>query len=68
MRDEAVLSELEYERCVLCGTYTKVLSRLPVECRREYVYGCGQLCEKCFVNLNVEGKGADIFPCGNNEH
>ena len=34
----------ETEQCVLCGRDTGVPVSEPVEGRKNYVYGCGQLC------------------------
>ncbi len=36
-----------YEICMYCGTVTDIPMDLPVDCRKNYVVGCGQLCEKC---------------------
>lgn len=44
-------SQNTYERCVLCGTPTKVPIMMPVDCRQHYVEGVGQLCEPCFMEL-----------------
>ncbi len=37
----------QYEKCVICGIPTKVLRETPIDCRQNYIYGCGQLCERC---------------------
>ncbi len=37
----------QYENCVMCGETTKVLVQTPINCRENYIHGCGQLCEKC---------------------
>ncbi len=37
----------QYEICVYCGVTTNVLVGLSIDCRKNYVRGCGQLCEKC---------------------
>ncbi len=36
-----------YEICIYCGVTTDVPISLPIDCRKNYVVGCGQLCEKC---------------------
>lgn len=36
-----------YELCVLCGTGTQVRTSEPVELRKDYVSGVGQLCRMC---------------------
>lgn len=41
----------ETEHCVLCGRDTGIPVSEPVEGRKNYVYGCGQLCGKCFASL-----------------
>lgn len=44
----------QYEICVMCGETTKVLIDTPIDCRRFYIHGCGQLCEKCANILRRE--------------
>lgn len=44
----------QYEICVICGETTKVLVETPIDCRRFYIHGCGQLCEKCANILRRE--------------
>ena len=39
------------ERCVRCGKETEYEISSPVEIRRWYVEGSGQLCEACFYEL-----------------
>ena len=41
----------EYEICVLCGGLTDVLRDCPIEERKNYVSGGGQLCNECFGKL-----------------
>ncbi len=36
-----------YEYCVMCGDLTDVPMARPVDCRENYIVGCGQLCPKC---------------------
>lgn len=42
---------LQYEICVACGKKTDVLCDTPVTERKNYIHGCGQLCEKCMFEL-----------------
>ncbi len=35
------------EICVLCGADTGVPTELSVSLRKNYIEGCGQLCERC---------------------
>lgn len=37
----------QYERCCLCGRVTEVQVSEPVQLRRHYVQGVGQLCPDC---------------------
>ncbi len=37
----------QYEICVSCGKTTNVLVEMPIDARKHYIVGCGQLCEKC---------------------
>lgn len=41
----------EYEKCVMCGEQTNVLSSTPIEQRECFEVGCGQLCLNCFLKL-----------------
>ncbi len=45
-----------YEICVSCGQMTNVLWDMPIDCRKNYVPGCGQLCEECGNKLERETK------------
>lgn len=47
------------ERCVLCGRTVPVRVDMPVEKRRYYVEGAGQLCAGCFDRLYAE---TGLFP------
>lgn len=42
------------EKCILCGCDTYVLVSTPIDKRRYYIAGCGQLCESCGRQLNQE--------------
>ena len=41
----------ENDKCVLCGRDAGVPADMPVSERKNYVRGCGQLCESCFRRL-----------------
>lgn len=43
-----------YEECALCHRITEVKADTPVECRKHYIYGVGQLCEKCYHKTYCE--------------
>lgn len=47
----------EYERCVFCGKQTEVLKSEPVDGRRFYIEGAGQLCGDCFYEIYVRKTG-----------
>mgnify|MGYP003440517362 CR=1 FL=1 len=42
------------EHCILCGRDTGVPIQQPVDSRKHYIHGCGQLCEICSVELKQE--------------
>ncbi len=46
----------EYETCVLCGKSVGVLQSTPVQCRADYIEGCGQLCPECARDVSESGK------------
>lgn len=39
--------EIVYEKCVLCGAEIKISVTTPIEERKDYIQGCGQLCTPC---------------------
>ena len=41
----------EYERCIMCGTLTRIPISMPIELRKNYEVGCGQLCDECAKKL-----------------
>lgn len=45
---------LETEKCVCCGRDTGISLSMPVELRKFFVDGCGQLCESCYMALNTD--------------
>lgn len=46
--------QAEYECCVCCKTPTIVLRAESIENRPYYISGAGQLCEKCFNEIQGE--------------
>lgn len=44
----------DVEKCILCGKNTKILVGLRIQERKNYVPGCGQLCETCYEKLKAE--------------
>lgn len=44
------------DKCVLCGQETEYDFKTPIEQRKFYVEGAGQLCPKCFYELHTEKK------------
>lgn len=43
--------EGKFERCVLCGELTDVEIDTPVDKRKTYVKGSGQLCRACCIDI-----------------
>ena len=37
-----------YEKCVLCDTSVPILKKTPIEERKNYIAGAGQLCPLCY--------------------
>lgn len=44
----------EYEYCVCCKRLTNVLRTESIKIRAYYISGAGQLCEKCFNEIQSE--------------
>ena len=42
---------MEIELCIRCGKPTPYDIQTPINVRRYYIEGSGQLCEKCFYEL-----------------
>lgn len=40
-----------FEKCILCQRETGVSVDLPVDSRENYALGLGQLCEKCYADM-----------------
>lgn len=51
-------SESPNERCVACYADTGIPKDMPIEKRKHYIVGCGQLCSDCYakIKLNSESK------------
>ena len=51
-------SESPYARCVACYAATGIPTDMPIEKRKHYIVGCGQLCSDCYakITLNSESK------------
>lgn len=47
---------VEYESCVLCGKKTDIPIFVPIDNRKNYIAGVGQLCDKCGKEISVEAK------------
>ena len=44
-------SDSKYELCVICDAATKEREDQHIDSRNYYVEGCGQLCEKCYIEI-----------------
>lgn len=42
------------ELCVLCGCKTEFMKDTPIQNRRYYIIGCGQLCQDCYEENEAE--------------
>ena len=43
--------EEQVERCVLCGRETEHTFGMPIQRRKYYISGCGQLCRNCYAEI-----------------
>lgn len=41
------------DKCVICGADTGVPQSTPVDERKRYISGCGQLCRDCYFDLYI---------------
>ncbi len=48
------------EICILCGIDTKIDYDTPIERRRYYINGCGQLCRDCYNKLSGEKREESV--------
>ena len=44
----------EKDRCVICYAETPYTKETPIEERQFYVEGCGQVCEKCYYEIQAD--------------
>lgn len=49
----------KFEKCVVCWSTTEVLEETPINLRKNYIEGVGQLCEDCFEELYNDRKKND---------
>lgn len=42
------------DKCVLCGIDTEVEVSTPIDIRKHYISGAGQLCEVCYAKVHME--------------
>lgn len=40
--------EDKYEHCIICKQKLNILKATPVEKREFYIFGAGQMCDKCY--------------------
>lgn len=52
--------ESEKEKCVICGLETEYLWTDPITTRKNYIEGCGQVCEHCYKQLQKENMGENV--------
>ena len=45
---------IKSEKCILCGKNTGIPFNDPIDDRKYFIDGCGQLCEDCFDRLQYE--------------
>ncbi len=56
----------DFEICIHCGKRTKVLKSTPIELRKGFLAGCGQLCSDCTRMIELETHDPD-FHASNRE-
>ena len=49
------------DRCVCCYADTGVPKNMPIEKRKYYIVGCGQLCGECYAKINLENSKEERF-------
>ncbi|MEE1239252.1 MAG: hypothetical protein UHO61_04950 [Acutalibacteraceae bacterium] len=52
-------SEDPNERCVSCFADTGIPKDMPVEKRKHYVIGCGQLCPDCYAKIKLNSESEE---------
>lgn len=43
--------KIKYEQCVVCNKETLVPVKTPVNLRKNFVRGVGELCDRCFLEV-----------------
>ena len=51
---KSVPKKKEFEKCDLCGELTDIPVDMPIQERKGYIEGAGQLCPKCYFELYVK--------------
>lgn len=39
------------EYCIICKKETPYYRHQPIDCRQFYIYGAGQLCQRCYETI-----------------
>lgn len=47
-------TKFEFEECILCRAQTDVPKEMAVDERKNYMHGVGQMCSKCFAQMQKE--------------
>ena len=55
----AEISE-DFEFCIHCGRQTSVLRSTPIDLRKGFIAGCGQLCGDCTRAMELETHNPDF--------
>ena len=48
------------DKCLICGDFTGFYKNDFIQNRRYYVFGCGQLCKKCYCSIYPNGEGGEL--------
>ncbi len=48
------------DKCLICGGFTGFYKSESIQNRNYYVFGCGQLCEKCYCSIYRNGEGGGV--------
>lgn len=51
LKIDVMPTEAGFERCAACGRVTDMQTDMPIELRRGYIEGAGQLCQTCHAEL-----------------
>lgn len=54
MEDKELLNDTRFEKCEVCGAVTDIPIDMPIQERKGYIEGAGQLCKKCYYELYVK--------------